>query len=228
MDDVTTALAPAAHPAHRAHRARRARRARADGGHHEHRLPAALPRIRRRAVRQRDDHLPRARRAQRHDDAPDHPPRVRDAAVDPAVRRRPRDRRGRGAGPRRGGPRRSHRPELRMPRPEGHPQGRRSRSAVEARAVPRHRHARGPRGGRHPADRSRCARASTPITSPTSTPDASPRMPASRPSRCTPAPPPSSTRARPTGRRSPRSSRPSRACPCSATATSGRPRTPCG
>ena len=141
-----------ADPAHRTHRARRARRARADGGDHQHRLPAAVPRIRRRAVRQRDDHVPRARRAQRDDDAPDHPPRVRDAALDPALRRRPRDRRGRRAHPRRRGPRRSHRPELRMPRPEGDPQGRRSRSAVEARAVPRHRHARRPRRGRHPAD----------------------------------------------------------------------------
>ena len=187
---------------HRPDRARRPRRARADGGHHEHGVPPALPRVRRRALRQRDDHVARARRAQRHDDAAHHPPRVRDAALDPALRRRSGDRRRGGPDPRRRGSRRPHRPELRMPRAQGHPQGRRRRAAVEARAVPRHRRAArcAPRAtSRSP---SRCARASTPTTSRTSTPAASPRTPASRPSRCTRAPPPSSTRARPTGRRS--------------------------
>ncbi len=55
--------------------------------------------------------------------------------VDPATVERGR------AHPRRRGPRRPHRPELRLPRAQGHAQGRRSGAPVEARAVPRHRHA---------------------------------------------------------------------------------------
>ena len=216
-----------ARPAHRAHRARRARRARADGGHHQHRLPAAVPRVRRGAVRQRDDHVARARRAQRHDDAPHHPPRVRDAALDPAVRRRPRHRRGRRARARRRGPRRPHRPELRMPRAQGHAQGRRSRAAVEARAVPRHRHARrrAPRAtSRSPIKMRKGIDADhlTYLDAGRIAEDAGVAAVALHARTAA-----EFYSARPTGRRSPSSRRPSRACPCSATATSGRPTTPC-
>ena len=131
------------------------------------------------------------------------------------------------AHPRRRGPRRSHRPEFRMPRPQGHPQGRRRRAAVEARALPRHRDARRARRGRHPAHRQDAQGHRR------RSPDVPRRRPhrrgrrASRPSRSTRAPPRSSTPGRPTGRRSRSSKRPSRASPCSATATSGRPTTPC-
>ena len=129
----------------------RAGRARADGGHHEHRLPPAVPRVRRRALRQRDDHEPRAGRAHAREHAPHHAPRVRDAAQHPALRRRPEDRRRGGHDARRRGSRRPHRPQLRMPGAQGHPQGRGSGAAVEARAVPRDRRARRDGGGRHPA-----------------------------------------------------------------------------
>ncbi len=127
--EVTPTLAPARTSAHRADRARCAGRARADGRDHQHRLPAPVPRVRRRSVRQRDDHLPRAGRAQRHDDAAHHAPRVRDAALDPALRRRPRHGRGRGADSGRRGSRRPHRSQLRLPRAQGHPQGRRGGAA---------------------------------------------------------------------------------------------------
>ncbi len=164
-------------------------------------------------LRQRDDHVARARRAHARVDAAHHAPRVRDAALDPALRRRPEDgRRGRHDARRRR-PRRPHRPELRMPRAQGHAQGRGSGAAVEERPVPRHR--RGRRAAPRATSRSpsRCARASTPTTSPTSRPGASPRAPASPRSRCTRAPRPSSTPARPTGRPSRSSSRPSRRVP---------------
>lgn len=48
--------------AHRPHRVGRARRACSDGGHHQYGLPATVPRVRRRPLRQRDDHESRTRR----------------------------------------------------------------------------------------------------------------------------------------------------------------------
>ena len=164
---------------HRADQARGAGRARADGGHHEHGVPPAVPRVRRRALRQRDDHEPRARRAHAREHAPHPPPRVRDAAQHPALRGRPEDGRRGGHDARRRGSRRPHRPQLRLPGAEGHPQGRGSGAAVEARPVPRHRRGRRARPRATSRSRSRCARASTPITSPTSRRAAPPRAPAS-------------------------------------------------
>ena len=69
----------------------------------------------------------------------------------PALRRRPEDGRRGGHHARRRGPRRPHRPQLRMPGAEGHPQGRGSGAALEARAVPRHRRGRREGRGRRPA-----------------------------------------------------------------------------
>ena len=68
--------------AHRAVRGVAAGRAGADGRHHQRAVPPALPRVRRRALRQRDDHDPGAGRAQRRDDAADRvrPRRVTRAA----------------------------------------------------------------------------------------------------------------------------------------------------
>ena len=62
-----------------------------------------------------------------------------DPACGPALRRRPGHRGGRRPDAGRRGPGRPHRPELRLPRAQGHPQGRRQRAALEARPVPEHR-----------------------------------------------------------------------------------------
>ena len=129
-------------------------RARADGGHHQQRVPHAVPRVSAgRAVRLRDDHDAGAGRAQREDAAADPVRRRRAAALDPALRRRPgRRRRGR-AHDRRGRPRRPHRPELRLPGAQGDPQGRGIGAAVAHRPVRRHRAQRGAQ--RRPGCRSR-------------------------------------------------------------------------
>ena len=83
----------------------------------------------------------------------------REPAQRPAVRRRPPRHGRRGAAARRRGPRRPHRPELRLPGAQGDAQGRRGRAALEARAVPRHRQGDGHRGAgrRRARSRSRCA-----------------------------------------------------------------------
>ena len=71
---------------------------------------------------------------------------------------------------RRAGPRRPHRHELRLPRPQGHPPGRRRGAAVQAAAVRADR-AGGRRERRAGArSRSRCGSGSTTSTTPTSTP----------------------------------------------------------
>ena len=120
---------------------------RADGGHHQRGVPAALRRAGRRPLRVRDDHQPRDRRA-----GPGHArdaglrrPRV--GAVGPALRHGPGLRRQGGRDPLRGVRRRPHRPQLRLPGPQGHPQGRRRRPALEARPARPHPRVRGRRGG---------------------------------------------------------------------------------
>ena len=151
-----------------------------------------MPRVRCRLLRLRDGHLPRPARAQRRVPAADRPRPGRAPAQRPALRRRPGHGRRRRRDARRRGPRRPHRPELRLPGAQGHPQGRRlgpargsatCSRAIVAQAV---RHAQA--ACRSP---SRCARASTPTTSPTSRPAGSPRPRAWPPSPCTPGPPPS-------------------------------------
>ena len=72
-------------------RGRSAGGARADGGHHQRRVPHALPGARRRALRLRDDHLAGARRAPPADHADDHLRRRRAPEVAAALRRRPGD-----------------------------------------------------------------------------------------------------------------------------------------
>ena len=130
---------PAAAEARRA-RGRPRRRARADGRHHEPGLPHAVPRVRRRALRLRDDHHPRAGRAQR-EDAAHGAGHLRRAGrlLRAALRRGPGDRRaGRGdAGrrERRRHPPGAHRPQFRLPGAQGDPQGRGIGAAVAARAV---------------------------------------------------------------------------------------------
>ena len=148
----------AAAAAHRAPRRRVARRARADGRHHQPGLPPALPRVRHgrsrggwrvrgdEPVRVRDGDHPGTRGAHPGDDAA-HLARPRRApALGAALLRRPGHGRVGGPHPRRRGPRRPHRPQLRLPGAQGHPQGRRRRAAVEDRPVPRHRRGGGARG----------------------------------------------------------------------------------
>ncbi len=83
----------------------------------------------------RDDHDACARRAQSQDVAADPLRAGRDAALDPALRRGPRDRRRGGADDRRRGPRRPRRPQLRLPGAEGDPPRRGIGVAVADRAV---------------------------------------------------------------------------------------------
>ncbi|CAA9262910.1 MAG: tRNA-dihydrouridine synthase DusB, partial [uncultured Blastococcus sp.] len=119
-------------------------RARADGRHHEPGLPHAVPGVRGRPLRLRDDHHAGAGGAQREDAAhgPGHDRRA-GRVLRPALRRRPghRGTRGRDAGrrTRRRHPPGAHRPELRLPGAQGDPQGRGIGAALAAGAVPRHR-----------------------------------------------------------------------------------------
>ena len=127
---------------------RHPRGAGADGRHHQRGLPPAVCRAGRRALRLRDDHLPRPGRGRR-----DHPAdaglrRGRAGPLGPALRHRPAYV-GKateilcaeyGVAPRR--------PELRLPGAQGDPQGRRRSPAVEARPArrdPRARRSRPPR-----------------------------------------------------------------------------------
>ena len=161
MTSTSTAPAPTPAPAGPADRPPHHRvpgGARPDGGHHQPRLPPAVPRVRpggprggRRqrgdlAVRQRDDHVARPRRAHPRVDAPDRARPRREPPLHPALRRRPGHRRGCRADAGHRGPRRPHRPQLRLPRAEGDAQGRRCGAALEARPVRGHRHRCGPRG----------------------------------------------------------------------------------
>ena len=119
--------------------------ARADGRHHQRGVPPAVRRAGRRALRLRDDHLPRPRRGRR-DHAED--AGLRRARVGPlgaALRHRPGLRRQGRRDPLRRVRRRPHRPQLRLPGPQGDPQGRRGSAAVEARAARRDPRARGRR-----------------------------------------------------------------------------------
>ena len=72
-----------------------ARRARADGRDHQRGLPAAVPRAGGRALRLRDDHLAGARRARRDDAADAGLRRARGGPLGPALRHRPGLRRAR-------------------------------------------------------------------------------------------------------------------------------------
>ena len=214
-------------PCDRAARGVAAGRAGPDGRRHQRAVPAPVPPLRRRPLRQRDGQRPRAGRGRRQELAAGRVRRRRVAPQHPALRHRPGHHGRRGAPARRRRPRRPHRPQLRLPGAQGHPPRRRVGPPAQAPAAGR--------GGRPPPStrpaagaghgqgaqghRRRAAR-------PTSTPAGSPRTRARPPSRCTPAPRPSSTRAGPTGRPSPSSRRRARSR-CWATATSGRPPTPC-
>ena len=132
-------------------RRRPAGRAGADGRHHQHRVPPAVPRgdgdragarggrrlfvsemITSRALVERN---PKTLRLIRFE-ADEQPRSMQLYGVDPAVV---------GAAVRmivERGPGRPRRPQLRLPGPQGHPQGRRLGAAVAHRAVRRHRHAR--------------------------------------------------------------------------------------
>ena len=85
------------------------------------------------------ERTPESMRLIEHD--PDESP-----ALHPALRRGPGHRRGGRADAGHRGPRRPHRPQLRLPRAEGDAQGRRRGAALEARPVRGHRHRCGPRG----------------------------------------------------------------------------------
>ena len=147
-----------------------------------------MPGCRARPVRVGDDHDPGAGRAQPEDDAADPVRGGRDAALDPALRRRPGRRRRGGADDRRRGSRRPHRPELRLPGAEGDPQGRRLGAAVAHRPVRRHRHRRGARRRRAAGDGQDARRHRRRRTSPTARPGCGRRTPACGTSRCTAAP----------------------------------------
>lgn len=124
---------------HRAAHRAAAGGARPHGRHHQRPLPYPLPRVQRRqgAVRERDDHDTRPGRAQREDDAAHPLRRDRAATLDPAVRGGPGDGRQGRADDRRRGPRRPHRPELRLPGPQGDAEGRRLGPALQAAAAAR-------------------------------------------------------------------------------------------
>ena len=150
------------------------------------------------------------------------------APLGAAVRGRPG--RGRAGGPdgRRGGSGRPHRPELRLPGAQGHPQGRRlgaARTSAGCSSRSSRTAVRTAAAGQTSRSPSRCGSASTRSTSPICRrrPDrrglrASPR------SRCTAAPRSSTTRARPTGTRSaPLKQAGHQRSRCWATATSSPP-----
>ena len=97
-------------------------------------------------VRLGDGDDPRPRRAHPRDDAA-HLARPRGAPpLGAAVLRRPGDRRARRPDARHRGPRRPHRPQLRLPRAQGDAQGWWRGAAVEDRPLPRHRRGRRPGG----------------------------------------------------------------------------------
>ena len=150
----------AAPAAHRAPRRGVPGRARADGRHHEQCVPPAVPRVRHGGPRGRAlgasgatslyvsemvtsralvERTPETMRLISHD--PEEQPRsVQLYSVDPVTA---------GLAARmlvERGPRRPHRPQLRLPRPQGHPQGRRGRAAVEDRPLPGDRRRRGAGG----------------------------------------------------------------------------------
>ena len=123
--------------AHRPARGLAAGRARADGGRHQPAVPHALPPVRRRALRERDDHGARARRGQPQDAAARELRARGDDAQPAALRRRPALRRRGGAAAGRRGPRRPPRHELRLPGAQGDEQGRRRRDPAQAEAAAR-------------------------------------------------------------------------------------------
>ncbi|CAA9218910.1 MAG: tRNA-dihydrouridine synthase DusB, partial [uncultured Acidimicrobiales bacterium] len=138
---------------HRAPRRRPARRAGTDGRRHERRLPAPVPRLRRRAVRERDGHGQRAAA----DERADHADGVLRPRGDPqeraALHRRPEGHRRGRPPPGGGGRRRPRRPQLRVPGGEGHEEGRRRRAPRPPTPAPGHRGGGGGRGGWCPGDR---------------------------------------------------------------------------
>jgi iron(III) transport system permease protein len=107
-------------------------RARPDGRRHQRRVPDPVPPARWRPLRVRDGRGTRARRGQPHQHPEGGVRAGRVAPVDPALRDRGRRRRRRGRPAGRRRPRRPHRPQLRLPRPEGHAARRRCGPAVAA------------------------------------------------------------------------------------------------
>ena len=204
-------------------------RARADGRHHQRRLPPALRRAGRRALRLRDDHQPRPRRGRRGHAEDARLRRARDGALGAALRHRPGLHRQGRRDPLRRPRRRARRPQLRLPGAQGDPQGRRGSAAVEARPARRDPRARGRRRGavRRPGDDED---PQGPRRRPPDLPRRRPDRPGDRRRRDRPARAHRRSRptpARPTGTRSPPSSTTSTSR-SSATATSGRPPTRCG
>ena len=146
-----------------------------DGRGHQRGLPPPVPDLRRRPLRERDDHGPGPGRGQRQDPGHGRLRRRRAGPKRPAVRRRPRGdgRGGRPAGRR--DRRRPHRPQLRVPGRQGDPPGRRGRPPGAPGPV--RRPSSGPPS--MPPARSRspssCGSVSTTSTSPSSRPGPSPR-----------------------------------------------------
>ena len=115
-------------------------------GRHRRAVPRRVLAVRRRALRVGDDHGPGARGAQRAHAGDAALRRLRGHPLGAALRHRPAHPRRGGAVPGRRGRRRPRRHELRLPGPQGHPQGRRLGAPGAPRAAARHRARR--RGGR--------------------------------------------------------------------------------